>query len=66
MKINKELTIEVIIDGCNRTLHGLENVGFCVACAQEASQCEPDTRERVCEHCGETTVYGAEELLTLL
>ena len=37
--------------------------GFCIACGQEQSGCEPDARRVECESCGEKKVYGAEELL---
>ncbi len=37
--------------------------GFCIACGEEQSGCEPDARRVECESCGEPKVYGAEELL---
>ena len=37
--------------------------GFCLACGEEQSGCEPDARRVECESCGERKVYGAEELL---
>ena len=37
--------------------------GMCLACGQEASECEPDTRERRCDACGEPAVYAFEEAL---
>lgn len=37
--------------------------GFCIACGEVASGCEPDARNYKCEVCGERKVYGAEELL---
>lgn len=37
--------------------------GFCVACGSQQSGCEPDMRRGRCESCGESKVYGAEELL---
>ena len=37
--------------------------GFCIACGEEQSGCEPDARRVECESCGELKVYGAEELL---
>jgi hypothetical protein len=40
----------------------LDNLGFCVACGEEADSCEPDARRYKCEHCGKKLVYGAEEL----
>jgi hypothetical protein len=40
-----------------------DNIGFCVACGEEADSCEPDAREYECEACGAYAVYGAEELM---
>lgn len=44
-------------------MFGTDNPGFCVACGTEAEGCEPDARHYPCEHCGQSAVYGAEELL---
>lgn len=38
-------------------------IGFCVGCGTEASEVEPDTRNRHCEACDRPLVFGAEELL---
>ena len=43
-----------------------DNLGFCLACGEEASGVEPDARGYECEVCGEEEVYGAEELLLRL
>ena len=40
-----------------------DGTGFCIACGEEQSGCEPDARRVECESCGELKVYGAEELL---
>ena len=40
-----------------------DNLGFCVACGEEAGSCEPDARQYECECCGAHEVYGAEELM---
>jgi len=42
-----------------------DHSGFCIACGNEQSGCEPDAREYECEACGEHKVYGAEELLIM-
>jgi len=42
-----------------------DNRGFCLACGAEAFNVEPDAREYECETCGESRVYGAEELLIM-
>lgn len=39
-----------------------DNVGFCLACGQEADGVEPDARKYICAACGAPKVYGAEEL----
>ena len=39
------------------------NIGFCIACGEQAFDVEPDARKYECESCGEHKVYGAEELL---
>lgn len=40
--------------------------GFCRACGKfTTSECEPDTRGRECDRCGEHEVYGAEELVVM-
>ena len=36
--------------------------GFCLTCAEEAHNVEPDARGYTCETCRQPTVYGAEEL----
>ena len=46
-----------------RRMQSLDNPGFCIACGNEAEGCEPDAREYECEACGESQVYGADELL---
>ena len=39
--------------------------GFCRACGDEASCCEPDARNYTCESCGNRQVFGADELLLM-
>lgn len=43
-----------------------DNIGFCIACGDEAYGVEPDGRKYECESCGEKKVYGAEELLFMM
>lgn len=40
-----------------------DGTGFCIACGNEQSCCEPDARNYECESCGKRKVFGAEELL---
>ena len=46
-------------------MFGLENPGFCIACGAEHDGCEPDASGYSCEVCGESKVYGAEEILIM-
>jgi len=43
-----------------------ECLGFCTACGNEQSGCEPDARNYRCDSCDERAVFGAEELLSKL
>ena len=62
MKMHKSLTAAVIVEAAQRTMFGLDNVGFCIECGAE-HECEPDARRYVCDDCGKSAVFGAEELL---
>jgi hypothetical protein len=42
-----------------------EDMGFCVACGQEAYGVEPDARRYRCESCDSDTVYGLEQLILM-
>lgn len=66
MKINPKITLDVIADACERRLHSLDNLGFCVDCGHEQDGCEPDARNYECEACGQMKVYGAEELMIMM
>ena len=39
-----------------------ETLGWCLACGESQSGCEPDARKYECESCGKPKVYGGEEL----
>jgi hypothetical protein len=41
------------------------NQGFCLACGETQDGVEPDARKYECESCGESKVYGAEELVLM-
>ncbi len=53
----------VTLDRVMGAIEDDDNLGFCIACGDEAIGCEPDAREYTCESCGEDKVFGAEELL---
>jgi hypothetical protein len=57
--------VDRIIDGAQRQMFGTDNVGFCLACKEEADGCEPDARAYECEACGASEVYGASEILMM-
>lgn len=63
MKLHPSLTPEIICAAVERRNTSLDNPGFCIACGAEADNCEPDAEAYECEECGESTVYGAEELM---
>ena len=54
-----------VFEAAEASMFGLENIGFCIACAAEHYECEPDARRYECEECGEHTVYGAQELVLM-
>jgi Zn finger protein HypA/HybF involved in hydrogenase expression len=39
-----------------------DDCGFCLACGNDQQGVEPDARQYACDHCGESKVYGIEEL----
>ena len=61
MKLDRERVMEA----AQESMFGDENVGFCLACGEEAYGVEPDAREYECEYCGAHKVYGAEECLIM-
>lgn len=40
-----------------------DNIGYCVNCKAEQDCCEPDARHYTCESCGQSQVFGIQELL---
>lgn len=57
--MNHYPTAQQIIDAVEAD----SNLGFCLACGEEAFGVEPDARRYPCVACGQRAVYGAEELL---
>jgi hypothetical protein len=66
MKVHPTITINRVLEACERRMTSLDDPGFCLACGNEQDGCEPDARNYPCESCGERRVYGAEELVLLL
>lgn len=54
-----KLDLDKVIAACESG----DNIGFCIACGEEAHGVEPDMRRGECESCGEKKVFGAEELV---
>ena len=66
MKMHPSVTLERVTEAVERQHGSLDNPGFCVKCGGDAEGVEPDARKYGCESCGESGVYGAEELLMVL
>ena len=56
------LTIDRVMEAVEED----DNLGFCLACGEEAYGVEPDARKYECESCGAAKVYGAQELLLMM
>ena len=56
------LSIEQVI----HTVEENDNMGFCIACGDEAFSAESDARRHTCESCDQLNVCGAEELLMMM
>lgn len=56
----------ITIDRILEAVESGEDMGFCLACGDEAYGVEPDARKYECESCGKDKVYGAEELLLMV
>ena len=56
----------ITIDRILEAVESGEDMGFCLACGDEAYGVEPDARKYECESCGKEKVYGAEELLLMV
>ena len=63
MKIHASITQDIVLDAYRRQMFGLDNPGFCIACGEEVSGCEPDARNNTCDYCDERQVFGDEELM---
>ena len=55
-----------ILDSAMQASIADDNLGFCLACGDEAYGVEPDARRYTCESCEEPAVYGTEEILIML
>jgi hypothetical protein len=66
LKWHPSISWDRVAAACMRQLRSLDDPGFCLSCGNEAQGCEPDTRNRLCEMCGERHVFGAAELVLIL
>jgi hypothetical protein len=66
MKMHHSITLEKVLEACERRMTTLDNPGFCIACGNEQEGCEPDARKYECEACGKKAVYGSDELAMML
>lgn len=57
--------IMIPFDQLEEAVKNCDGTGFCLACGEEASGCEPDARKYECESCEAKQVYGAEEILIM-
>lgn len=57
---------KVTLDQIMEAVEMDDNMGFCLACGEEAWSVEPDARRYECESCGAHKVYGAQELLFMV
>jgi len=57
-KVNFEQVMTAVESG--------DYIGICIGCRYEQEGVEPDARKYECEDCGESKVYGAEELLFMM
>jgi hypothetical protein len=64
--MHPSITLERVMEAVERHNTTLDNPGFCLACGEEADGVEPDARRLECEACGESRVYGADELLIMM
>lgn len=60
------ITLQRVAAAVERHMTGLDDPGFCTACGAEAEGVEPDAEDYECEHCGESAVQGADNLLVTL
>ena len=62
VNVHKSITADRILAAVKAGSTTLDDPGFCICCGADALGVEPDARRYECESCGESGVYGAEEL----
>jgi hypothetical protein len=61
--IHESVTAERVIQLVEQYHSSLDNPGICLACGEDAMDCEPDAERYECEYCEKRAVYGAEQIL---
>lgn len=56
---------KISMDQVMEAVQADDGTGFCLACGEQASGCEPDAHNYTCDSCGQNQVFGAEELLMM-
>lgn len=59
------LSEEELLEAVKESMFGMESLGFCRYCGEEATGVEPDAERYECDSCGKRGVYGAEQILLL-
>lgn len=62
-EVHPKVTVDAIVEACERRQATLDNPGFCLHCGLEADGVDPDGRAYKCEACGYDAVFGCEELM---
>ena len=65
MRTNAIASFSMTEDEYVDDLMGIGSPGRCIECKAAIDGIEPDARRYRCEECGETGVYGLEELLMM-
>ena len=66
MRLHSSLTVDRVEKAAQSQMYGIKNPGFCIACGEDATGCEPDARNYTCEICEEKQVFGAQEIVFML
>lgn len=61
--IHEFITEERLMEAVESSMFGDDNLGFCLACGEDAESCEPDLEGGYCDACGAKSVFGAEQLM---
>ena len=62
MRVHATITSDRIKEACIRRETSRDRPGLCIECGAEQDDCEPDDMNLECRTCGESGVYGSDEL----